>query len=67
MNVRWLDGKDAKDQYILEVRHKNGSVGFLKNYSLEKLCEYRDIFQKYEDWAGFIIHAPNSLTMKIAA
>jgi hypothetical protein len=40
MDIAWLDGKDAKGQYILEIDFANGGKGYIKNPSLEKITHY---------------------------
>ena len=39
-SIVWLDGNDAKGQYILEIEFVDGNKGYMKNPSLEKITHY---------------------------
>jgi hypothetical protein len=41
--MKWLDGKSADNKYVLEITFNNGSKGYLKNDSLEKINYYQSV------------------------
>jgi hypothetical protein len=41
--MKWLDGKSAENKYVLEITFNNGSKGYLKNDSLEKINYYQSV------------------------
>ncbi len=58
LDIKWLDGKDAVGQWVLEIQFASGSSGFIKNHSRDKIAHWCDILKNASEIEGFIIHSP---------
>jgi len=58
-NIQWLDGKDAKGKFVLEIEYANRSKGYLKNESEHRINEYYKMLQDCPEVAQLTIYNPN--------
>lgn len=57
-DIRWLDGKDAKGKFVLEIEYANRSKGYLKNENLGQIKEYYKMLQGCPEVAQLTIYSP---------
>lgn len=57
-NINWFDGKDAKNNFVLEMLFANGGTGFLKNESYEKISGQYDFFWDNDQIVGMTLYNP---------
>jgi hypothetical protein len=58
MDIRWFDGQDAKNKFVLEMMFKNNGLGYLKNESYEKISGQYDFFWDNDQIVGMTLYNP---------
>lgn len=62
-DINWLDGKDAKGKFILEINFQNGGTGFLKNNDVEKLNHYVEVLFSSPEVMCMTIYNPEGVVV----
>jgi len=58
-DIAWLDGKDAKGKFVLQIFYKSGKSAYMKNQSMETLEQYANLLSTCPDVVDTVIYNPD--------